>query len=197
MGMKEQLLSNTKLREEIMSDVLITKEEQDAKLSVLKKEASDLAAKIDAVAFSNRWTELVALREQAKNQLRRLKKRAQEADYDKFKVLEARQDITMWIAQGHPCNKLIDLDIRNLDAVRIQAWLSIDQNNIGKDQTFAKEPLVTALSEAMFPDDWGACSNELTQCERAVEQYRKLSSELTRSKELLLESQLKAQVLRA
>ncbi|EIZ1551202.1 hypothetical protein MOU90_003856 [Vibrio parahaemolyticus] len=191
MGMKEQLMNGKKQREQIMSDMLAEKEKQNLKLDHLRKEASDLATKIDAVEFPNRWKEIVALRENAKRQLRGLKQRVQPTDDDKLQVLEARQDITMWVAQGFLSANVIERDIKNLDVVRLKAWLSIDQNNLGKKQKFDTEPLLTALCEALFPDEWKVYSDEVIQCDATLEEHRKMSGGLGRKKESLQSSELK------
>ncbi|EHK7403230.1 hypothetical protein V3H41_17805 [Vibrio parahaemolyticus] len=191
MNMNEQLMNGKKQREQIMSEMLAEKEKQDLKLDHFRKEASDLAAKIDGVEFPNRWDEIVTLRNNARRQLGSLKKRVQPTDDDKLQVLEARQDITMWVAQGFLSSNVIERDIKNLDVVRLKAWLSIDQNNLGKKQKFDTEPLLIALCEALFPEEWEVYTDEIIQCDAALEKYRKLSGGLSRKKESLQRSELK------
>ncbi|POC41670.1 hypothetical protein, partial [Vibrio vulnificus] len=91
----------------------------------IKTQLKELAEVMANIKQPNRWEDLNDLRCDINSEMFKLKERALNSDLlDPLKVLEARQDITMWITKGEASIRMIDVDIYNKDPIRLKAWLS-------------------------------------------------------------------------
>ncbi|PSU19406.1 hypothetical protein CTM88_21120, partial [Photobacterium aquimaris] len=101
------------------------------KLEAIKESLSEICNEVDNIELDSNSSELHQLRLQIISDMRKLKQKALSFEgLDPMKVLEARQDITMWITRGEYSARKIEIDINNNDPIRLKAWLSINQENL-------------------------------------------------------------------
>nr|AKN40923.1 hypothetical protein [Vibrio crassostreae] len=154
--------------DQIIAELHESKAQCQNNLELIKTKVKELAEEIKNISAPNRWEDLNDLRCTIQDKMYDLKKRALNSELDPFKVLEARQDITMWITKGESSVRMIELDISNNDAVRLKAWLSIDQNNLKTSQRFDRKPVEEALINSLFKEEQENLNNQLSKVEGAM-----------------------------
>ncbi|MEG3694665.1 hypothetical protein V5098_16195, partial [Vibrio coralliirubri] len=142
------------------------------------------------IGISNKWDELASLRNTINKRERELRKRALNYELDPLKVLEARQDITMWITKGESSNRMIQMDINNKKTIRLKAWLSIDQNNLNTHQQYDRQPIEKALIDSLFTEENECLNNQLEKVENAMKTLSQLSKGIDNLKSTIKSSGL-------
>ena len=154
--------------DQIVAELHESKAQCQNNLGILKAKLKELVEEMKNISPPNRWEDLNDLRCTIQDNMYNLKMRCLNSDLDPFKVLEARQDITMWITKGESSVRMIELDISNSDAVRLKAWLSIDQNNLKTNQRFDRKPVEEALINSLFQEEQEDLNNQLSKVEGAM-----------------------------
>lgn len=164
---------------QIVEEINQSKAEAENKLEQIKAQLKELAGAMSNIQPPHRWEDLNDLRCDIKTEMFKLKERALNSDaLDPLKVLEARQDITMWITKGEASIRMIEVDIYNKDSIRLKAWLSINQENLNTSQRFNRQPLEDALINALFEDEQNSLKHQLTKIEAAMGANTKASNHI-------------------
>lgn len=154
---------------QIIKEIDKSKAESEIKLEQIKIQLKELAEKLANIEQPNRWEDLNDLRSNINAEMLRLKKRSLNSDLlEPLKVLEARQDITMWVTKGEASIRMIDVDINNKDSIRLKAWLSINQENLNTNQRFNRQPLEDALINSLFEEEQNFLKQMLSTIEGAM-----------------------------
>lgn len=176
---------------QIVEEINESKAEAETKLGQIKTQLKELAEVMANIKQPNRWEDLNDLRCDINSEMFKLKERALNSDLlDPLKVLEARQDITMWITKGEASIRMIDVDIYNKDSIRLKAWLSINQENLNTNQRFNRQPLEEALINSLFESEQNALSSQLSRIEGAMNTNSKASSHIENLKSSIKSSGL-------
>lgn len=140
-----------------------------SQLETIKTKLKELAEEMANITAPNRWEDLNDLRCDVKKEMYELKEKAlSHQALDPMKVLEARQDITMWITKGEASSRMIEVDIYNKDSVRLKAWLSINQDNLKTNQRFDRKPLEEALISTLFEEKKTELERQLSKIEGTI-----------------------------
>ncbi len=154
---------------QVLAEINESKTDCQNKLELLKAKIKELAEEVKIIETPNRWEDLNDLRCTIQDSMHKLKQRALSSELlDPMKVLEARQDITMWITRGESSSLMIDVDIHNKDSVRLKAWLSINQENLKTNQRFKRQPLEEALVNSLFEEEQRNLESQLSKIEGAI-----------------------------
>lgn len=176
---------------QIVEEINESKAEAETKLEQIKAQLKELAEIMTNIKQPNRWEDLNDLRRYINDEMFKLKERALNSDsLDPLKVLEARQDITMWITKGEASIRMIKVDIYNKDSIRLKAWLSINQENLNTSQQFKRQPLEEALINALFEDEQNSLSSQLSRIEGAMNTNSKASNHIEHLKSSIKSSGL-------
>lgn len=162
---------------QIMAEINESKADCQGKLELIKAKVKELAENMASIKQPNRWDDLNDLRCDVQKEMFKLRERALSSDVlDPMKVLEARQDITMWITKGEASTRMIEVDIYNKDSVRLKAWLSINQENLNTSQQFKRQPVEEALINSLFKDEQSKLEEQLSRIEGAIKSNTSASS---------------------
>ncbi|MGM5930880.1 hypothetical protein ABK969_23695 [Vibrio parahaemolyticus] len=176
---------------QIVAEINASKTDAQSKLEQIKSKVKELAEEIANIKQPNRWEDLNDLRCNIQKEMFKLKERALSSDaLDPLKVLEARQDITMWITKGEASTRMIEVDIYNKDAIRLKAWLSINQENLNTSQRFKRQPLEDALINSLFESEQSKLEDQLSRIEAAMKTNTSASNNIEHLKSSIKSSGL-------
>lgn len=188
---KEQPMNVIEQCNQIVAEINASKADSQNKLELIKAKVKELAEEMASIKQPSRWDDLNDLRCDIQKEMFKLKERALSPDaLDPMKVLEARQDITMWITKGEASTRMIEVDIYNKDSVRLKAWLSINQENLNTSQRFKRQPLEEALINSLFEDEQSKLEDQLSRIEGAMKTNTNASSHIEHLKSSIKSSGL-------
>ena len=166
---KEQIMNVIEQCNQIQAEINESKAGCVSQLETIKTKLKELAEEMANITAPNRWEDLNDLRCDVKKEMYELKEKAlSHQALDPMKVLEARQDITMWITKGEASSRMIEVDIYNKDSVRLKAWLSINQDNLKTNQRFDRKPLEEALISTLFEEKKTELERQLSKIEGTI-----------------------------
>lgn len=176
---------------QIMAEINESKADCQGKLELIKTKVKELSENMASIKQPSRWDDLNDLRCDVQKEIFKLRERALSSDVlDPMKVLEARQDITMWITKGEASTRMIEVDICNKDSVRLKAWLSINQENLNTSQRFKRQPVEEALINSLFEDEKSKLDDQLSRIEGAMKTNTSASSHIEHLKSSIKSSGL-------
>lgn len=139
------------------------------KIKAVQLKLKELKKELENINQPSLSEDLHDLKNQIKEKMRQLKNQALNTKaLDQMKVLEARQDITMWITRGEYSTRKIEIDINNNDPIRLKAWLSINQENLNSEQRFDRTPVEYALINSLFKNEQKELESQLSTIENAI-----------------------------
>ncbi|EGR3145394.1 hypothetical protein DLI04_23515 [Vibrio parahaemolyticus] len=177
--------------DQIIAEINDSKADCQGKLELIKTKVKELAENMASIKQPSRWDDLNDLRCDVQKEMFKLRERALSSDVlDQMKVLEARQDITMWITKGEASTRMIEVDIYNKDSVRLKAWLSINQENLNTSQRFKRQPVEQALINSLFEDEQTKLEEQLSKIEGAMKTNTNASNRIEHFKSSIKSSGL-------